>query len=181
MAIITPRGEQVRGEGGVVQLSPSHSSPNPHSVGVCLYTRTHTTCRITTSTTPSQAQQATSSDIPSTNWQCTTSSCHRRRRDWWPCYGGGPPQGAKERACCYCFHPHIELKHTKHPTPTQTHKHQHQHQHTVQLGVPVVVLERAPSLRQEGSAISLWSNAWRGLDALGVSDQLRADTLLLDR
>jgi 2-polyprenyl-6-methoxyphenol hydroxylase-like FAD-dependent oxidoreductase len=50
-----------------------------------------------------------------------------------------------------------------------------------QLGVPVVVLERAPSLRQEGSAVSLWANAWRGLDALGVSDQLRQHSLLLDR
>jgi 2-polyprenyl-6-methoxyphenol hydroxylase-like FAD-dependent oxidoreductase len=50
-----------------------------------------------------------------------------------------------------------------------------------QLGVPVVVLERAPALRQEGSAVSLWANAWRGLDALGVSDQLRKDCLLLER
>lgn len=49
-----------------------------------------------------------------------------------------------------------------------------------QLGVPVVVLERAPALRNEGSALSLWANAWRGLDALGVAEQLR-DSLLLDR
>jgi 2-polyprenyl-6-methoxyphenol hydroxylase-like FAD-dependent oxidoreductase len=44
-----------------------------------------------------------------------------------------------------------------------------------------VVLERAPALRQEGSAVALWSNAWRALDALGVSDQLRHDYLLLQR
>lgn len=48
-------------------------------------------------------------------------------------------------------------------------------------GVPVVVLERAPALRQEGSAVALWSNAWRALDALGVSEQLRHDYQLLHR
>ncbi|KAF6258828.1 hypothetical protein COO60DRAFT_1638915 [Scenedesmus sp. NREL 46B-D3] len=51
----------------------------------------------------------------------------------------------------------------------------------VSQGVPVVVLERAPELRQEGSAVALWSNAWRALDALGVSEQLRHDYLLLQR
>eukprot|EP00878_Enallax_costatus_P022960 GHUV01024403.1.p1 GENE.GHUV01024403.1~~GHUV01024403.1.p1 ORF type:complete len:396 (+),score=69.76 GHUV01024403.1:451-1638(+) len=48
-------------------------------------------------------------------------------------------------------------------------------------GVPVTVLERAPALRQEGSAVALWSNAWRGLDALGVGQQLRQDYKLLER
>jgi 2-polyprenyl-6-methoxyphenol hydroxylase-like FAD-dependent oxidoreductase len=51
----------------------------------------------------------------------------------------------------------------------------------LQQGVPVVVLERAPVLRQEGSAIALWVNAWRALDALGVSDELRHDYLPLQR
>lgn len=51
----------------------------------------------------------------------------------------------------------------------------------LQLGVPVLVLERAAALRQQGSAVSLWSNAWRGLDALGVGDELRKDYLLLKR
>lgn len=51
----------------------------------------------------------------------------------------------------------------------------------LQQGVPVVVLERAPALRQEGSAVALWSNAWRALDALGVSEQLRHDYQLLHR
>lgn len=44
-----------------------------------------------------------------------------------------------------------------------------------------MVLERAPGLRQEGSALALWSNAWRALDVLGVGQQLRGDSLLLDR
>lgn len=45
----------------------------------------------------------------------------------------------------------------------------------------MAVVESAPSLRQEGSALSLWSNAWRGLDALGVSQQLRQHSLPLNR
>jgi 2-polyprenyl-6-methoxyphenol hydroxylase-like FAD-dependent oxidoreductase len=47
--------------------------------------------------------------------------------------------------------------------------------------VDVAVLERAPALRQEGSAVALWSNAWRALDALGMGQLLRDDFLLLDR
>lgn len=34
-------------------------------------------------------------------------------------------------------------------------------------GLTPLVLERAPALREEGSAIALWANAWRALDALG--------------
>eukprot|EP00775_Hariotina_reticulata_P009423 gene9423-9589_t len=49
------------------------------------------------------------------------------------------------------------------------------------VGVPSVVLERGAALRQEGSAIALWSNAWRALDAIGVSQHLRQHYLLLDR
>lgn len=44
-----------------------------------------------------------------------------------------------------------------------------------------MVLERGAALRQEGSAIALWSNAWRALDAIRVSKHLRDDYLLLDR
>lgn len=51
----------------------------------------------------------------------------------------------------------------------------------MQCGVPVTVFERAPGLRQEGSAVALWSNAWRGLDALGVGQQLRHNYKLLQR
>jgi hypothetical protein len=48
-------------------------------------------------------------------------------------------------------------------------------------GFAPLVLERAPALRGEGSAIALWSNAWRALDALGVGDKVRAGTPLLER
>jgi 2-polyprenyl-6-methoxyphenol hydroxylase-like FAD-dependent oxidoreductase len=42
-----------------------------------------------------------------------------------------------------------------------------------QAGLPVVVLERGPSLSPGGSALGLWTNAWRALDALGAGDALR--------
>ena len=48
------------------------------------------------------------------------------------------------------------------------------------LGVPVLVLEREPELRKEGSAISLWTNAFRALDALGVAESLRDAHPVLD-
>lgn len=35
------------------------------------------------------------------------------------------------------------------------------------------MLERDPSARLEGSAIGLWPNAFRALDALGVAEPLR--------
>jgi hypothetical protein len=50
-----------------------------------------------------------------------------------------------------------------------------------QVGVPCRVLERAETPRAEGSAIALWSNAWRALEALDAADQLRPDHLLLER
>lgn len=43
------------------------------------------------------------------------------------------------------------------------------------------VLEAAAALRQEGSAIALWSNAWKGLDVLGVGQHLRQRYKLLTR
>jgi 2-polyprenyl-6-methoxyphenol hydroxylase-like FAD-dependent oxidoreductase len=41
-----------------------------------------------------------------------------------------------------------------------------------QVGIPTVVLERDADLRLEGSAIALWSNAFRALAALGVAQPL---------
>jgi 2-polyprenyl-6-methoxyphenol hydroxylase-like FAD-dependent oxidoreductase len=50
------------------------------------------------------------------------------------------------------------------------------------VGLQPLVLERAPEMREQGSAIALWANAWRALDALGVGAELRAvNPLLLDR
>ncbi|KAL4852987.1 Monooxygenase 2 [Chlorella vulgaris] len=42
-----------------------------------------------------------------------------------------------------------------------------------QAGIPVLVLEREAALSTGGSALGLWTNAWRALDALGVGDVLR--------
>jgi hypothetical protein len=50
-----------------------------------------------------------------------------------------------------------------------------------QVGIPVLVLEREASLRLEGSAIAMWANAFRALDALGVGDALRCSHPLLER
>ncbi|TCJ93153.1 FAD-dependent monooxygenase [Nocardia alba] len=44
----------------------------------------------------------------------------------------------------------------------------------VRTGWAVQVLERAPEVAAVGSGISLWSNALRALDALGVGDTVRA-------
>jgi 2-polyprenyl-6-methoxyphenol hydroxylase-like FAD-dependent oxidoreductase len=49
------------------------------------------------------------------------------------------------------------------------------------VGIPVLVLERETSLRLEGSAIAMWANAFRALDALGVGDALRCSHPLLER
>ena len=51
----------------------------------------------------------------------------------------------------------------------------------VQVGLPVRVLERSPSDRQEGSAIALWGNALRALDALGAAGPIREQYLALQR
>jgi len=48
------------------------------------------------------------------------------------------------------------------------------HLRTCRLGVDaVVVLEQSKNLRNEGAALTLFPNAWRVLDALGVADVLR--------
>ncbi|CAD7701673.1 unnamed protein product [Ostreobium quekettii] len=48
------------------------------------------------------------------------------------------------------------------------------------IGIPVVVLEKSEEMRTEGSALGLFGNAWRALDALGVGNQLRRDHMLLN-
>ncbi|KAL4450754.1 hypothetical protein ABPG77_001110 [Micractinium sp. CCAP 211/92] len=40
-------------------------------------------------------------------------------------------------------------------------------------GIPAVVLEAAEQLQAGGSALGLWTNAWRALDALGAAEPLR--------
>ncbi|KAK9815532.1 hypothetical protein WJX72_005250 [[Myrmecia] bisecta] len=49
------------------------------------------------------------------------------------------------------------------------------------VGIPVIVLERGEKLREGGSAIALWTNAFRALDALGVAGPLRDAHPLLER
>lgn len=43
------------------------------------------------------------------------------------------------------------------------------------------VIERESGPRREGSAIGLWPNAFRALDALGVAEPLRRAHPLFDR
>ena len=45
----------------------------------------------------------------------------------------------------------------------------------------MLVLEREASLRLEGSAIAMWANAFRALEAVGVAGPLRAAHPLLER
>ncbi|KAL4433828.1 hypothetical protein ABPG75_000269 [Micractinium tetrahymenae] len=42
-----------------------------------------------------------------------------------------------------------------------------------QAGLPVVLLEAGQQLPAGGSALGLWTNAWRALDALGAAEPLR--------
>lgn len=42
-----------------------------------------------------------------------------------------------------------------------------------------MVLESSDGLRTNGSALTLWTNAWRALDALGVGHHLRELSLQL--
>ena len=49
-----------------------------------------------------------------------------------------------------------------------------------QVGIPCVVLEQAPHLREAGAAIMMQSNAWRALEQLGVADELRATHMAVD-
>lgn len=48
------------------------------------------------------------------------------------------------------------------------------------VGIKSVVLERADGLREGGAALSLWANAWRALDALGVGPKLRDQYVALE-
>ncbi|KAK9867118.1 hypothetical protein WJX84_005919 [Apatococcus fuscideae] len=49
------------------------------------------------------------------------------------------------------------------------------------VGLPVTVMESSADVRKEGSAIALWTNAFRALDALGVAQPLRDAHPLLTR
>ncbi|KAK4434650.1 Monooxygenase 2 [Sesamum alatum] len=45
------------------------------------------------------------------------------------------------------------------------------------LGIRTLVLESSDGLRITGFALTMWTNAWRALDALGIGDSLRAKSL----
>ncbi|KAF3328188.1 zeaxanthin epoxidase [Carex littledalei] len=47
-------------------------------------------------------------------------------------------------------------------------------------GVKSLVLESSPTMRATGFAFTIWTNAWRALDALGVGDKVRDHHLLLE-
>ncbi len=49
------------------------------------------------------------------------------------------------------------------------------------VGIDVTVYERAPELREVGAGISLWANALRALDHLGVGDAVREVALKMTR
>lgn len=49
------------------------------------------------------------------------------------------------------------------------------------VGVTATIYERAPELREVGAGISLWANAFRALDHLGVGDAVRAASLRMVR
>lgn len=42
------------------------------------------------------------------------------------------------------------------------------------IGVKTLVLEQSAGLRTTGASLTLWSNAWRVLDVLGIGDELRS-------
>ncbi|XP_014512707.1 monooxygenase 2 isoform X2 [Vigna radiata var. radiata] len=48
------------------------------------------------------------------------------------------------------------------------------------LGIPSLVLESSDTLRVTGFALSIWQNAWKALDAVGVGDSLRRQHLRLN-
>ena len=52
---------------------------------------------------------------------------------------------------------------------------------TLQVGIPVTVLEKAETLREEGASINLATNAWRAMDVLGVADTLRKRFCRIER
>ncbi|KAL0432324.1 UNVERIFIED_CONTAM: Monooxygenase 3 [Sesamum latifolium] len=45
------------------------------------------------------------------------------------------------------------------------------------FGIRSLVLESSDGLRITGFALTMWTNAWRALDALGIGDSLRARSL----
>ncbi len=45
------------------------------------------------------------------------------------------------------------------------------------VGLPAVVLERQGELSTSGTALGLWTNAWRALDALQAAEPLREQHL----
>lgn len=47
------------------------------------------------------------------------------------------------------------------------------------LGIRSLVLESSESLRVTGFALTLWTNAWRALDAVGIRDSLRQQHIQL--
>lgn len=47
------------------------------------------------------------------------------------------------------------------------------------VGVKALVLEQSGGLRTEGTSLSLFPNAWRALDALGVADKLRGSFITI--
>ena len=49
------------------------------------------------------------------------------------------------------------------------------------VGIDVAVYERAPQLVEVGAGISLWSNALRALDTIGVGDAIRRASLKMTR
>jgi 2-polyprenyl-6-methoxyphenol hydroxylase-like FAD-dependent oxidoreductase len=49
------------------------------------------------------------------------------------------------------------------------------------VGIDATVYERAPELREVGAGISLWANALRALDHIGVGDAVRSVSLKLGR
>ena len=48
------------------------------------------------------------------------------------------------------------------------------------LGIRSLVLESSDELRTAGYALTLWTNAWKALDAVGIGDSLRLQHELLD-
>ncbi|KAB1219998.1 FAD-dependent urate hydroxylase [Morella rubra] len=48
------------------------------------------------------------------------------------------------------------------------------------LRIPSLVLESSDGLRVTGYALTLWTNAWKALDAVGIGDSLRHQHELLD-
>lgn len=49
------------------------------------------------------------------------------------------------------------------------------------LGVRSLVLESSEELRTTGFALTIWTNAWRALDAVGIGDAVRAKSLQIQK